>query len=126
MQKKRTDRINSLLREILAQIIQREVKNPNLSPLTSIAQVEISRDLSFARVYVNAIGTPEEKQKTLDAIIAARSFISHTASQKVRLRIFPILRFYLDTTADKQMQIDMALEKLESMKKERPIKDDSE
>jgi ribosome-binding factor A len=126
MQNKRTDRINSLLREILAQIIQREVKNPNLSPLTSISQVDISRDLSFARVYVNAIGTPEEKQKTLNAIIQARSFISHTASQKVRLRIFPTLRFYLDTSADKQMHIDAVLEKLESNKKTPPLTDDSE
>lgn len=117
----RVQRVNSLLRDILSQILLKEIKDPDLSPLTTIARVEVSNDISHAKVYVSAIGDEKEKEKAIQVLIQARFFITHSASKKVRLRIFPKLRFLLDKTADTHMHIDSLIDKVQKEREDRGI-----
>ena len=88
---KRTTRLNSLLKEVISEVIKKDVGNPNISKLTTITKVEITKDLHQAKVFISIIGTPEEKTKTLKALESASSFISIKASKKVVMKYFPSL-----------------------------------
>ena len=86
---RRIARLNSLLREVITEVIKRETKDPNISPLTSVTRVEISKDLKHAKVYISVIGTEEERKKTMETLETSAGFIGSHSSKKVRMRYFP-------------------------------------
>jgi ribosome-binding factor A len=112
MPKQRTDRLNSLLTEVLSEVIMREVKNPNVAPLTTVTRVDISKDLHHAKVYISVIGTKEQKEKTVEALESAAGYIAVVASKKVVMRYFPTLTFKLDSSVEEHLKIDAVLEKI--------------
>lgn len=112
MTTKRTKRLNSLLKEVLTEVIRENVRNPNVSTLFTITGVDITKDLTLAKVYISVIGTDEERKLTLEALQSAAGFISVLASKKVTMRHFPTLTFKLDTSVDQHMRIDSLLQKI--------------
>ena len=113
MQTRRIQRVNSLLREVIAEVIQRELKNPNLPSFVSISRVEVSRDLQHAKIFVSVIGEDAIKAKAVRILKSSAGFIASSASKKVRLRYFPELVFILDDTVDKQMKINDLISSIE-------------
>ena len=116
---KRTKRLNSLLKEVISEVIRKEVRNPLISQFTTVTEVDISKDLHHAKVYISVIGTDQERKNTIAALESAAGFISVNSSKKVVMRIFPSLTFHLDTTVDKQMKIDSLLKKIHEEKESR-------
>lgn len=106
-------RINSLLKEVLFEVIQKEVRNPHITSFITVTRVETSKDLHHAKVYVSLIASPVEKQAHVTALQSAAGFIAVHASKKVELRYFPNLTFHLDTSIDKQMKVQELLDKIE-------------
>ena len=113
MKKNRIDRINSLLREVISDVIQREVKNPHITTFVSVARVDTSTDLHHAKVYISLIGSVDEKKKVLAALESAAGFIAVNSSKKVDLRHFPTLSFRIDDSAEKHFQIEKILTDIE-------------
>ncbi len=108
----RIDRLNSLLKEVIAEVVMREVRNPKVNTLVTIKKVEITRDLHHAKVYISLLGSDSEKQNTLKALQSAAGFISTQAAKKVTMRYFPQLTFHLDDTLDDEIRIHTLLEQI--------------
>ncbi len=115
----RTDRLNSSLKEVISEVIKREVRNPHVNELVTITRVEITKDLHYAKVYVSVIGTPEVKVETIAALNSAAGFIAVNSSKKVVMRYFPALTFKLDDSADKHMRIQTLLTEISEEQKSR-------
>ena len=109
MAKQRTDRLNSLLKEVISDVIRKDVRNPHVNELMTITRVEITKDLHHAKVFVSVIGNDAEKAETLYALQVSAGFIAVTASKKVVMRYFPELHFKLDDSVDKHMRIEEIL-----------------
>lgn len=122
---KRTDRLNSLLREVLSEVIREDVKNPHIHELLTVTQVDISKDLHHAKVYISVIGSLSEKQGTLNALKSAAGYIAVVASKKVVMRYFPHLNFVLDDSVEKHQQIDQLIEKINE-NKSLPLQEDEQ
>src|SRR5215212_1698066 len=73
--KRRTERVNDLLREELDTLLRREAKDPRLGTIWSITDVEVTRDLRHAKVFVSVLGTEEEGESTLEGMNAGAAFI---------------------------------------------------
>ena len=95
MKGKRIDRVNQLLREEISGLLQRELKDPRLGFVT-VTDVEVSKDLSTAKVYVSVFGTEEEWRASLAALESAKGFIRNWLKQHLTLRIVPTLSFRPD------------------------------
>ncbi len=121
MVNKRIERLNSLLKEVISEVVTRNVKNPLVSTLVTITRVDISKDLHHAKVFTSVIGTPEQKQQTIEALQSAAGFIAVQASKKVVLRYFPALTFKLDSSVDSQARIDELLNKIHEEQRSRKI-----
>lgn len=106
---KRTDRLNSLLKEVISEVIHKEVKNPLVHDLTTVTRVEITKDLRYAKVYVSIIAEDKERQETLEALNSGSGFIAVQSSNRVTMRYFPALQFKLDDSVDKHMRIEELL-----------------
>jgi ribosome-binding factor A len=127
---KRTDKLNSLLQQVISEVIRNDVKNPHVNEFVSVTKVEITKDLRHAKVFVSVIGDKFTKETTVIALQSAAGFIAVHASKKMVIRHFPELHFKLDDTVEKQMRIDSILENLKNERMTRPqteesIEDDS-
>ncbi|NGX28278.1 MAG: Ribosome-binding factor A [Candidatus Anoxychlamydiales bacterium] len=116
---KRVFRLNSLLREVISEVIRKDVNNPHISEFTSVVSVDITPDLRFAKVLISIIGTDEEKKETITALNQAAGFIGVNSAKKVTMRYFPTLSFELDLTVEKQMKIDKILTDIKKEKEKR-------
>ena len=124
MKDKRVKRLNSLLREVISEVLQKDVKNPHIAKLTTITDVEMTADGRYAKVFITVMGTKEEEKATLDALNQAAGFISVNAAKKVVLRYFPTLEFKLDTSLEKHMKIDKILTDIKNEKEKEKISSD--
>ena len=87
----RLRKVESLLKEEISALISRRViKDPRLAPMTTITDVEVSRDLHYAKVYVSLYGEAETRAQSVDALNHASGFIHARLKKNVRLRFIPI------------------------------------
>lgn len=119
MAKSRTDRLNSLLKEVISEVIRKEVRHPDVAELFTVTQVDITKDLHHAKVYVSVIGSEEVKAKTIAALQTAAGFIAVNSSKKVVMRYFPELHFKLDDSVDRHMRIEALLSDIEKERSKR-------
>jgi ribosome-binding factor A len=115
---RRVERLNSLLKEVLAEVIRDDVRNPKMAKLISVSTVEFTSDLSLAKVFVSIIGDESERDQTIHLLNKAAGFIAVAASKKMVIKTFPRLIFKLDTTVDKQMNIHNILASIKAEKEE--------
>lgn len=124
MTRRRIDRLNSLLKEVISEVIHSKVKNPHINELATITRVSITNDLRHAKVYVSVIGEKEIQKETLEALNQASGFIAVNASKKVTMRYFPELKFLLDDSSEQHARIEELLEQVKKEKQERDKADD--
>ncbi len=111
----RARRIADRVREELAVVIQREISDPRLSMVT-VTAVDVDRELTFATIYITAIGTDDRRAEVLQAIEGASGFIRKQLSARIQLRQFPKLRFRWDASHTRGARIEELLDMLEQEK----------
>ncbi|MFH1639693.1 MAG: 30S ribosome-binding factor RbfA [Chloroflexota bacterium] len=97
----RIERLNSLLRQEISEIIIRQVKDPRLDSSVIVTAVETAADIKHATIFVSKIGTEAEKQETLAALETASGFFRHELGEKLRLRHIPELSFQWDDSIER-------------------------
>ena len=124
---KRAVRLNSLLKEVISEVVMRDVRDPRLPQFVTITGVEITNDLHYAKVSVSVIGTPEQKIKTIEALQSAAGFIAVQSSKKVVMRYFPELTFKIDDSVEQHIRIESLLSNIQKEQKSRaPNPDDDQ
>ena len=110
METTRQQKVARLLQKELASILQKEGKNLCGSALVTVTQASVSKDFSFARIYVSVFGT-EDKSKILNNIELNKKEIRYKLGQHIKnqLRIVPELVFELDNSLDYMENIDNLL-----------------
>ena len=99
MSKERKARVAEAIRDTLAEMIAREVKDPRVSAagVVSITHVEMNKDLSVANVWVSIYGDDRAAEKAVHGLQAAAGFLRGPLGRKLRLQRPPELRFQRDT-----------------------------
>lgn len=111
MTKLRQSRVGEQIKKELSQLIQKELKDPRIGFLT-ITGVDVTGDLSQAKVYLSVLGTDEQKQDTLKALAKANGFLRTEIGKRIRLRKVPELLFKTDASVDYGSRIDTLLHQL--------------
>jgi ribosome-binding factor A len=97
----RIERVNSLIRQEISQLLQRQVKDPRLGTFVAVTEVSTSADLKYARVFVSRIGSEGEKQETLSALASASGFFRRELARSLKLRYTPVLSFQWDDSIER-------------------------
>ena len=114
----RIQRLNDQLRDEISQLILRqEVKDPRVSTFLSINRVEVTNDLSYAKVYVSSFLPENQVKKGVDGLQAAAGFIQREIAKKLRIRQFPKLLFQVDTGMKAGFEMVQKLNELEREEK---------
>lgn len=111
---KRSDRVADALQRELADLVRVEVKDPRV-PMVNITGVEVSSDLSIAKVFVTFIGVDAaaEREAGVAALNRAAGFLRARLGELMRMRVVPRLNFLFDVSGDRGQRvaalIDLAL-----------------
>lgn len=109
---KRTQQVGDEIQRILGEVIQYEMKDPRVG-FATVTQVEVSRDLQHARVYISVLGDDTQRDETMAALERGKGFLRRRVAQELRyMRSVPELRFVLDTSLDYSMHIDEVLRRV--------------
>ena len=110
METTRQQKVARLLQKELADMLRVEGRNFSASGLLTVTSVEVSKDFSFARIYLSIFGS-DGKQLVLNGLNAGKKELRFKLGQRVRnqLRIVPEIHFVLDETLDYIENIDNLL-----------------
>lgn len=111
MAKVRVGRVGEQIKKELSQILQSELKDPRVGFIT-VTGVDVTNDLSQAKVFLSVLGTEQQKEDSLKAIAKATGFIRSELSKRIRLRITPELQFQFDSSIEYGSRIDELLNKI--------------
>lgn len=104
---KRTDRVGAELRRELGLLVHAAVRDHGL-PSASVSDVEVTRDLDWATVWVTAL-QPEHSLATVKALNELAGEFRRALSRSMRLRRVPEFRFKYDDSVDKGERIESLL-----------------
>ena len=108
----RQNRINEEVRKVLTEII-REMKDPRISPMTTLTSCEVTRDLKYAKVRVSVYSENEaERKETVDTLNHASGYLVSELGNRIRLRALPSLKFTLDDSIAYSIHISEILNSL--------------
>lgn len=93
--RERRDRVASLLRGAIAEIILKQASDPNLREVT-ITSCQVSKDLHKATLYFTTLGDEKRETELLRSLKRAKGFIKLNLSKKVRLKFMPEIEFSPD------------------------------
>ncbi|GAB6931455.1 30S ribosome-binding factor RbfA [Paenibacillus sp. JCM 10914] len=95
MAKIRTGRVGEQIKKELSQLIQTEIKDPRIGFIT-VTGVDVTNDLSQAKVYLSVLGDDEQKAASLKGLEKANGYLRSELGKRVRLRHVPELIFKFD------------------------------
>lgn len=105
---KRSERVAGSLRRELAQIIQMEIKDPEIG-FIGLSDVEVTRDLSHAKVFVTVF-EHEKAASSVKALNQAAGFLRKRLGQEMRIRSVPELHFHHDASVETGRRMDDLIE----------------
>lgn len=92
----RSDRLNEEVKKTISQIV-REMKDPRISPMTTLTGVDVTKDLKYAKIKVSVYDEDDEKRRSsVEALNHAAGFIARELGARMRIRAVPSLKFTLD------------------------------
>ena len=93
-------RINREFQRELSTLITMEVKDPRISPMTSVVSVDVAPDLKTSKVYVSVLGDAQVQKETLAGLRSAASFLRSQLAHNLNLRNTPELTFVMDQSIE--------------------------
>ena len=93
-------RVNGEVQKVLSEIIRGEIKDPRISPMTSVVQVQVAPDLKTCKAYISVLGDEEARKNTLQGLQSAVGYIRRQLAGELNLRNTPEITFILDQSIE--------------------------
>jgi ribosome-binding factor A len=101
---RRTSRVEEASREVLAEVLAREVKDPRVGFVT-ITGVKVSPDLRHARVTVSVLGEDDEVDRSMAGLASAKGYLRSALGKHLRLKYLPEIEFVLDHQSEDALRL---------------------
>ncbi|NIS75635.1 MAG: 30S ribosome-binding factor RbfA [Deltaproteobacteria bacterium] len=107
----RSIRLAMLLKEEIAGIISREMKDPGLKMVT-VTHVKLTKDLRDAEIFYSVLGNEEDVGKTERILDRASGFIRGELGRTLRIKRIPHLSFKYDDSFEKGIKIERLMREI--------------
>lgn len=113
MSKRRQERMSVEIKKVISQILQNEIKDPRIDySCVSVNRVDLSNDISFARVYFSILANEAGQEETIQALQKAKGYIRSEMAKMLKLRHVPELEFRIDKSIEHGIKISALLSEL--------------
>ena len=107
----RFGRIDEEFKKEISQILNYELKNPNVTGMISVTKVKVTTDLSYATVYVSILNSKNIKE-TLAGLKKSSGYVRSELAKRINLRNTPEIIFELDDSIEYGARIDSILKEI--------------
>jgi ribosome-binding factor A len=107
----RMRRVDEAIRQVIADAVSGEIKDPRVGFVT-ITDVKTTPDLRSARVYLTVLGSETKRTLALDGLRSANGYLQTRLSAQLHLKRTPTLDFIYDETTDKAMRVEEILQRV--------------
>ena len=107
---RRPARVADAIREEIASVLLREVKDPRVAAMIAITAVSVSPDLRSARVMFSCVR--EESDRVAAGLESCKGFLRSHLAKKLGLRCVPDLQFRYDLSVERQLEMEMLLKEI--------------
>jgi ribosome-binding factor A len=104
----RSDRLAELLLEDVAELLNREVNDPRIVPVT-LTGAAVSKDLKQARIYFSLLDESQNRDAVLSGLRSATAFIRARVAKRLKLRFVPTIEFLYDEASAQAARIEQLL-----------------
>jgi ribosome-binding factor A len=116
---RRTERLNSVIRQEISQLLLEQVNDPRLTSLISITRVTTSTDLRHTKIFISTIDDNVDKKEILEGFAAAAGFLRYQLATRLQLKHMPELSFQFDDSIERAAKVlrlidEVALEDAEN------------
>jgi ribosome-binding factor A len=105
---RRAQRVGEQLKREISQVLRTQVHDPRVTGVT-VTGVEVSPDLTFARVWVQLSGEDAHRRTALEGLAAAAPFVRRQLGAVLHVRRIPELDFQPDLTLERALRIEALL-----------------
>ena len=111
---RRTERINSIIKKEISDLLREQINDPRLTSLISITKVTTSPDLKHSRVFISTLGDQVNKNEILQGFTAASGFLRRQLANRLELKHTPELSFHLDDSIERGVKVLKLIERVAS------------
>ena len=105
-------RINGEVRRELAEIIRGDIKDPRVSPLTSVVSVEVAPDLKTCKASISVYGDEQVQKDTIAGLKSAEGYIRRELAARINLRNTPEIRFIADQSIEHGVRMSRLIDEV--------------
>ncbi len=114
----RIEKIQSLLTHEISKLLREEIKDPRVTGIYSITHIKVAKDLKSALVFMSIMGENDEKKSILEGLNSSSNFIQKRLWKMLTLKHIPHLKFKLDDSVEKGVDLYYKLSEMEKKEKE--------
>ena len=115
----RAERVESQLKKIISEIVQKELKDPRIGFVT-ITGVDVSGDLQHAIVFFSVLGDKQQHEDTTKGLNSSAGYIRMLVGKKIKMRYTPQITFLFDESTEYSSRIDEIINKIHKEKENEP------
>lgn len=106
----RSKRISEEIKKIVSTLIMTELKDPRIPVMTSITQVETTRDLRFAYIYISILDSKANKAEVLEGLNSSKGFVRREIGKVLKLHYTPEPIFKMDESIENGIYISKLID----------------
>ena len=110
----RPERVAETIKREMAEILTQRLRDPRLGGMISVTDVEVTPDLSLARIFVSVLAPDDARDRALAALAHSAGFVRHELAPRLGLREVPEIRFMLDTSIQQGARVEELLRRIQS------------
>ena len=110
MASNRIKRISDEVKKVVSVMLINGIKDPRITSMISVTDVEVTNDLRYAFVYISILGG--HKEESLEGLNSARGYIRREVGKEIKLRYVPEIIFKIDDSIERGMHMDELIKNL--------------
>ena len=99
MEGKRSERVADLVRKEISEMLVRTIKDPRIGFVT-LTRVTVTDDCRSARIYYSVVGSPDEREQSLEGLNSAKGYIRRELGHRMKLKYTPEIVFQFDPSVE--------------------------
>ena len=119
-------RVSGEVQKVLSEIIRGEIKDPRISPMTSVVQAYVAPDLKTCKAYISVLGDEEARKNTLEGLTSAVGYIRRQLARELNLRNTPEITFILDQSIEYGVNMSKLIDDVVGSREEEDEEEDAD
>jgi ribosome-binding factor A len=108
----RSERVRKAIIREVSDLLQTNIKDPRISGLVSVTDVELSPDCRHAKVFVSVFGSEEERESTMQGLASSTGYMRSEIGKRIQMRFTPEISFKIDDSLERGSRVSLIIDKI--------------